>query len=77
MKTIFGVKGSWVDESKINPEKLAKLKKISDELGLIPIGFLVIFEAIAFLLEKEEGAPVTTILAETGKIYFSSAYQGG
>lgn len=73
VKTIFGVKGSWVEDNKIKKDYLAKLKKISDELGLIPIGFLVIFEAVSFLLEKEEGAPVSIILAETGKKFVSAA----
>lgn len=73
VKTIFGVKGSWVEDSKIKPDYLAKLKKVSDELGLVPIGFLVIFEAIAYFLEKEEGAPITAILAETGEKFVSAA----
>ena len=73
VKTIFGVKGAWVENNKIKKEYLIKLKKISDELGLVPIGFLVIFEAIAHLLQKEEGAPVTTILVETGEKYISIA----
>ena len=73
VKTIFGVKGAWVEDNKIKKEYLIKLKKISDELGLVPIGFLVVFEAIAHLLQKEEGAPVTTILVETGEKYISVA----
>ncbi|MEK7573325.1 MAG: hypothetical protein AAB531_02765 [Patescibacteria group bacterium] len=73
VKTIFGVKGSWVEDNKIKKEYLEKLKKISDELGLVPIGFLVIFEAISYLLEKEEGTPVSIILAETGKKFVSAA----
>ncbi len=73
VKTVFGVKGAWVENNKIKKEYLIKLKKISDELGLVPIGFLVVFEAIAHLLQKEEGAPVTTILVETGEKYISIA----
>lgn len=73
VKTIFGVKGAWVENNKIKKEYLVKLKKVSDELGLVPIGFLVVFEAIAHLLQKEEGAPVTTILVETGEKYISVA----
>ena len=73
VKTIFGVKGSWVENTKIKKDYLAKLKKVSDELGLLPIGFLVIFEAISFLLEKEEGAPATLILVETGEKFVSAA----
>jgi len=66
-KTIFGVKDSWTEHDQIKKEYLAKLKKASEELGLIPIGFLVISQAIAHLLQKEEGAPVSAILAEVNK----------
>lgn len=66
-KTIFGVKQDWITDGKIKPAYLAKLKKISDELEFKPMGFLVIPEAIAHLLQKEEGAPVTAILAEVGQ----------
>lgn len=67
IKTVFGLKENWVEESKIKPEYLAKIKRISDELELSPIGFLTIHEAIAHLLQKEEGAPVSAILAEIDK----------
>jgi len=66
-KTIFGVKESWTDNDQIKKEYLAKLKKASEELGLIPIGFLVISQAIAHLLQKEEGVPVSAILIEINK----------
>lgn len=66
-KTIFGVKEDWVEGKQIKREYLARLKKVSDELGLTPIGFLVIAEAIAHFLGKEEGVPVSAILVEVGK----------
>lgn len=66
-KTIFGVKQSWIEEGKIKKEYLGKLKKVSDELGFLPMGFLVIPEAIAHLLQKEEGAPISAVLAEIGR----------
>lgn len=66
-KTIFGVKDAWVEDSKIKKEYLIRLKKVSDTLGLLPIGFLVIHEAIAHLLQEEEGAPVSGILVEIGQ----------
>lgn len=66
-KTIFGLKESWTAEGKIKPHYLSKLKKISDELQFKPVGFLVITEAIIHYLEKEEGAPVSAIVAEIGK----------
>lgn len=66
-KTIFGVKEDWVEEGKIKKDHLSTLKKVCDALGLSPIGFLTFSEAIAHLLYKEEGAPVTAILVENGK----------
>lgn len=66
-KTIFGVKESWISNDQIKKDYLAKLKKTSSELSLIPIGFLVISQAIAHFLQKEEGAPVSAILVEVNK----------
>lgn len=66
-KTIFGVKDSWVEEKKIKKEHLSKLKRLCDTLSLEPIGFMVISEAIAHLISKDEGAPLSAVLAEIGK----------
>lgn len=66
-KTIFGVKESWTDNDQITREYLIKLKKASEELGLTPIGFLVNSQAIVHLLQKEEGAPISAILAEVNR----------
>ncbi|MDP3726748.1 MAG: baseplate J/gp47 family protein, partial [bacterium] len=66
-KTLFGIQKNWTEDSKIKKEHLVKLKKITDTLGLLPIGFLIIPEAIAHLLKEEEGAPVSAILVEVDK----------
>jgi hypothetical protein len=66
-KTIFALKENWVEDNKIKKDYLDKLKKVSDELSLEPIGFLVIIEAIISLLQKEEGAPISTIFAQINK----------
>ncbi len=70
-KTIFGLKASWVEENKIKKEYLDKLKKAGSELVLTPIGFLVLNEAVVSLIQKEEGAPITAVLAEIGTKYMS------
>ncbi len=70
-KTIFGLKENWIEDSKIKKEYLGKLKKISEELGLVPVGFLITTEAVAHFLAKEEGAPVSAVLAEIDKDYVS------
>lgn len=72
-KTVFGVKENWVENGRIKKEYLAKLKRISDELGLVPIGFLITTEAIAHFLAKQEGAPISAILIENDKNYISVA----
>src|SRR5258708_16347150 len=66
-KTIFGLKETWVQDNKIKPEKLESLKKLCDQLGLVPVGFLTISEAIVGLLQKEEGAPPSAILVDITK----------
>lgn len=66
-KTIFGLKETWVENAKIKKEYLSKLKKACDELGLTPIGFLVIHEAISHYLQEEEGAPVSAVFVESGR----------
>lgn len=77
-KTIFGVPTTWVEEKHIKKDYLLKLKRTSEELGLAPIGFLEIPEAIAHLLQEEEGAPISAILAEIGREYLSvSLIRGG
>lgn len=70
-KTIFGLKESWVDTTNIKKERLTTLKKLCDELSLQPLGFLVFSEAIAHLLQKKEGAPISGVLLELGKHIFT------
>lgn len=70
-KTVFGLKENWVQGSKIKREYLLKLKKASDAMGLEPIGFLVIHEAITHFLGQEEGAPVSAIIVEVDKASLS------
>lgn len=79
-KTVFGVKESWVEKEtkKIKKDYLAKLKKICDALSLSPIGFMVISEAIANLLQTEEGSPLSAILVELGrKTVHVTLFRGG
>lgn len=73
-KTIFGLKENWVEDGKIKKEYLEKLKKASDELSLEPIGFLISSESIINLVTKDEGAPVTAILADVGKKYITVSW---
>ncbi|OGH10943.1 MAG: hypothetical protein A3B38_04265 [Candidatus Levybacteria bacterium RIFCSPLOWO2_01_FULL_36_13] len=73
-KTILALKDNWIEADKIKKEYLDKLKKVGEELSLDPIGFLTFSESVTNLLQKEEGAPVTAILAEIGKKYLTVYY---
>src|SRR5690348_12681937 len=70
-KTVFGVKGEWIEDGKIKKDYLLRLKKVCEELALEPIGFLVFTEAILHLLQQDEGAPVSAILIEIGKKFLT------
>jgi hypothetical protein len=73
-KTIFGLKGTWIQDNKIKQQYLDKLKHACKELALTPIGFLVLNEAIISLVQKDEGAPITALLAEVGKKYITVSF---
>lgn len=72
-KTVFGVVSSWVADGEIKDEFIGKIKKICDELGLTPVGFVVLPEAVAHLYKAEEGVPVSAIIVGlgTGKLEIS------
>lgn len=79
-KTVFGVKDKWVEKEtkKIKKEYLDKLKKVCDALDLQPIGFMVTTEAVSHLVQDEEGAPLSAIMAEIGDKQVSlSLLRGG
>ncbi len=63
-KTIFAVPHPWVEQGSIIPERLAQLKRISQELALVPMGFIVSIEAIITFLKKKEGAPISSLFVE-------------
>ncbi len=67
-KTIFSVPYLWVDENgKIKKDHLVNLKKLCEDLGLVPVGFLMSIEAIVHFLQKNEGAPVSAVFVEVAK----------
>lgn len=77
-KTIFSVPYDWIDEGKIKENFLAKLKRLCQELGLQPVGYLTSIEAIVHLIEKKEGAPVSALFVEAGENHvYSYVVRGG
>lgn len=77
-KTIFSVPYDWIEEGKIKKEYLGKLKKVCEDLGLAPVGYLVSIEAIVAFLAQSEGVPVSAIFVEVaGKKVFLYLVRGG
>ncbi|MGA2910382.1 MAG: baseplate J/gp47 family protein [Candidatus Microgenomates bacterium] len=68
-KTVFGVSASWVKGGEIKEEYLSKIKKLCAELSLVPVGFVVLPEAIAHLYKSEEGAPLSAVVLKLGEEY--------
>lgn len=61
-KTVLGLSSDWVKANKIVPEKAKLLKKISQELELELVGFVVTEEAVIYQLKSAEGIPPSAIL---------------
>lgn len=61
-KTVFGVPNSWIEEGNIKEEYLERLKKICQDLSLIPSGFVVLSEAISHFIKEEDGTPLSGIV---------------
>lgn len=61
VKTVFGVANDWLSDGVIKSEYLSKIKNLCSELGLKPIGFVVLPEAMALYLKYQEHSPVSAI----------------
>jgi hypothetical protein len=58
---LFGLSEDYVSDDKIKDDKLLQLKRIAEAFSLAPLGFVVVPEAIAHLLESEQESPPTAI----------------
>lgn len=61
-KTVFGVPNAWIDGGNIKEEYLEKLKKVCQDLSLVPSGFVVLSEAISHYYKQEEGVHLTGVV---------------
>ncbi|MBI3379531.1 hypothetical protein HY029_02110 [Candidatus Gottesmanbacteria bacterium] len=66
-KVIFGVPLSLIENERIKPAHLSKLKKITNTLSLTPCGFIEYPQALAYYLETKEESPPTLLLLSIGK----------
>ncbi|MCX7928651.1 MAG: baseplate J/gp47 family protein [Patescibacteria group bacterium] len=60
-KTVFGVTNSWLADGAIKPNYLSEIKSLCEQLGLKPIGFVVLPEAIALYLKYQEHSSVSAV----------------
>ncbi len=60
-KTVFGVSSGWVQGGEIREEHLAIIKEVCTKLSLMPIGFVVIPEAVSHYVKANEGTPVSAV----------------
>jgi hypothetical protein len=77
-EVLFGLPSDWVFDGKIADQYLATLRKISKDLGLVPLGFVVLPEAIANYYKELESTPLTAILVgiEVSKLFVTLARAG-
>jgi len=77
-KVVLGIPDSWAEGPNIKETKKEILQAVCKKLTLKPLGFVVIPEAIAQILKKEEGELASLILVniEEGEIVVSLIVQG-
>lgn len=62
-KTVFGMPGVYLTaDGNITESVRPHLKQLSKMLELAPVGFVPLFQAIAFSIKKDEGVPSSAIL---------------
>ncbi|MBI2029341.1 hypothetical protein HYT02_02915 [Candidatus Gottesmanbacteria bacterium] len=77
-KAVFGFPPYYLENEKISQIILPQLKKLTSELELTPSGFVVLPEAVNFMLEKRDGGPPTNILVGVSKNHLVvSLFRGG
>lgn len=76
-KVLFGVPDSWSQDEDLKEPYLKLLRKLLKEADLTPMAYVLTTNAISFYLQKEEGAPPTTILLTVGDFLEATLIRGG
>lgn len=77
-KMILGLNPEAVEDNSIKKEEVVKIRPIAKKYGLTPVGFVVIPEAIAYLLKKIEETPQSAIFLHFAPNYLAiSLFRGG
>lgn len=76
-KILFGVPDSWSLDDNLKEPYLKLLRRILKESELQPLAYVTTTNALAFLLQKQEGVPPTVILLGIGDNVESTLVHGG
>ena len=66
-KVIFGLPLDYIENNAILPDSLASLKQLTKTLGLTPLGFIEIPQALTSFLRKKEDTPASALLVGVNK----------
>lgn len=72
-KILFGVPDSWLQDDELKEPYLKILRGLVKELELSPMAYVSSSHALAHFLEKQEGAPPTTILVGIESKYVTTS----
>ncbi|MBI2611817.1 hypothetical protein HYW54_03675 [Candidatus Gottesmanbacteria bacterium] len=73
-KVIFGLPFDYIQSEAIKPPLLTKLKELTKALGLTPLGFIEIPQALSSYLSKKEDSPVSALLVGINKKTISVSF---
>src|SRR5258708_2531639 len=76
-KLLFGVPDSWLEEENIRPEYLKILKRTVKELVVEPMAYVSTTHAIAHILQKQQGVPLSAILVNVADPLVVTVLKGG
>ena len=76
-KVLFGVPESWNMDDNLKEPYLKLLNKMLKEYDLSPLAYVTTTNSLAYLLQKQEGSPPTTILLGLGDFLEVTLVKGG
>lgn len=76
-KVLFGVPESWSMDDNLKEPYLKLLNKMLKEYDLSPLAYVTTTNSLAYLLQKQEGSPPTTILLGLGEYVEITLVKGG
>ncbi len=76
-KVLFGVPESWSMDDNLKEPYLKLLNKMLKEYDLSPLAYVTTTNSLAYLLQKQEGSPPTTILMGLGDFVEITLVKGG